>query len=315
MKSIMVQDAVMIEGSEQWMAGVAGAVGGPITGGERLRHWGASEVWRLQVGGAVPRSVIVKRGLGEMADEARRYRELVMPLGVPAPRLLAGGGDVGPGVLVLEDAGPGNLEQQPSAEGYRAAVRALALMRDAAARRLALNPGLGAGLRMSTADFADVARRVAAGLAALRPDLAGRLDGPARTLVERLDRLAGEPVTIVHGDFHAKNLVLTGDGRAVAVDWPVAYLHAHLGDLYSLLREAGRLGLTGRVGADALPALFARESGTDERTVADRMVTGGLCWTLLVLRWLLAEGIDVIPESRGWLDELVADCEALAAPH
>jgi hypothetical protein len=310
-----VQDALMTEATEQWLTGVADAIGGVIVGAERLRHWGASEVWRLRVDGPAPRSVIVKRGLGEMADEARRYRELVLPLGLPAPRLVAAGAGLGPGVLVLEDVGPGNLEERPTAEGYRAAVRALARMRAAAARRLAADPGIGAGLRMSTADFADVGHRVAAGLAALRPELAGRLDGPVRTLVDRLDRLAGEPVTIVHGDFHAKNLIVTGDDRVAAVDWPVAHLHAHLGDLYSLLREADKRGLAGRVGAAALPALFAREAGTDERTVADHMVTGGLCWTLLVLRWLLTEGIDVIPESRAWLDELVADCRALAAPH
>jgi hypothetical protein len=46
-----VQDALMIEATEQWLTGVADAIGGVIVGGERLRHWGASEVWRLRVDG------------------------------------------------------------------------------------------------------------------------------------------------------------------------------------------------------------------------------------------------------------------------
>jgi hypothetical protein len=303
-----------------WLTDLAGGlgvggpvIGGPVVGGELLRRWGLSEVWRVQLGGPVPRSVIVKRGTGEMADEARRYRQLVVPLAAPAPRLLATAGGAGAEqvVLVLQDVGPETLEQRPSADGYRAAVRALARMRTSAARRLSTDSAVGAGLRMTTADFADTARRAGAGLAALRPDLAGRLDDPARTLVNRLDRLT-EPETIVHGDFHAKNLIHARGGQIIAVDWPSAHVHAHLGDLYCLLREADKRGLARDAGTAALPETFAREAGADVRNVVDDLVTGGLCWIMLALRWLVDEGIRAVPESREWLDELVADCSALA---
>jgi len=125
-------------------------------------------VWRVRLAGGVPaESVIVKRAGGELAGEARRYRELVAPLGVEAPRLLAAtGGD--PAVLVLQDVGTDNLEQRPTAEGYREAARTLARIRATAAGRLAAaaQPGIvsiGAGLRRGTADFVDAARRAAAG--------------------------------------------------------------------------------------------------------------------------------------------------------
>lgn len=109
--------------------------------GEPLRQWGLSEVWRLQLGGPEPRSVIVKRGTGEMAEEARRYRELVVPLGIAAAGLLAAqGGDGQPVVLVLEDVGPDTLEQRPTVKGYEEAARTLARMRAVAARRLAQDP-------------------------------------------------------------------------------------------------------------------------------------------------------------------------------
>jgi Ser/Thr protein kinase RdoA (MazF antagonist) len=206
--------------------------------------------------------------------------------------------------------GHDTLEQRPDAAGYRAAVRALADMRREAARRLRRDPSIAAGLRLTTADVLDAGRRAGAGLAALRPDLAGCLDRPTQVLIDRLRRVT-EPETLVHGDFHAKNLVHAPDGRVVVVDWPGASVHGHLGDLYCLCREAGRRGRTDVEGV-ALPDLFAREAGLDPRTVAEHMTTGGLCWTVLVLRWMVEEGLQVVPESRGWVDDLVTDCRRLA---
>jgi streptomycin 6-kinase len=296
-----------------WLTGPLGPGVVPLRG-ERLRRWGLSEVWRIESDGPGPRSVVVKRGTGEMAEEAQRYRELLVPLGLPAPRLLAahGGGPGGePGLLVLEDVGRETLEQRPTAEGYREAVRTLARMRATAARGLARDPSLGAVLRRSPADFADLALRARTGLDALRPDLAGALDAPARRLSERLAAVDGPP-TVVHGDFHAKNLVHGDGGRITPVDWPGAYVHAHLGDLYCLLREARKHGLGERVGAATLPAVFAEAAGVDPAAVPGQLVTGGLCWTLIALRWVVEEGVRAVPEAGGWIDELVAEARALA---
>jgi hypothetical protein len=96
---------------------------GTIVGGELLRGWALSEVWRIHLDGVTRTSVIAKRGIGELAGEARRYHELVEPLGITAPRLLAEGVS---GVIVLEDLGGDNLEDRPTADGYEQAVRVLA---------------------------------------------------------------------------------------------------------------------------------------------------------------------------------------------
>ncbi|HEX8631167.1 MAG TPA: phosphotransferase [Catenuloplanes sp.] len=302
----------------RWLTDPTGPLGpgAVIVRGEQLRVWGLSEVWRVHLGGPVPASVIVKRGAGEMAEEARRYRDLVVPLGVAAPKLLAaaGGDDGAPAVLVLQDVGPDTLEQRPTADGYREAVRALARMRSVAARRLADDPAIGGRLRRTTADFVDTARRVGVGLTRVRPDLTGATDDPARVLLERLSRPAGQPDTIVHGDFHAKNLVHgNAGGRIVAVDWPGAYVHPHLGDLYCLIREADQRGLTRDVATATLPGVFAEAAGVEPARVADQLVTGGLCWTLTALRWVVEEGLHAVPVSRDWIDGLVAEFRALAA--
>jgi hypothetical protein len=282
---------------------------GTIVGAELLRGWALSEVWRIRVDGGPATSVIAKRGVGELAGEARRYHELVVPLGIRAPRLLA---EDGSGVIVLEDLGGDNLEDHPTAEGYEEAVRVLARMRAESALRLAADPALAAGLRRSTADVLAVAARAATAMTALRPDLAGALDDPIRALTYRLDRLSGEPETIVHGDFQAKNLLYTPGGETVVIDWSDAYVHPHLGDLYLLLREGRKQGRIDSVRMDALPALFAYEAGTDPRTVIDQLVTGGLCWTMSALRWVVETGVHAVPESRAWIDELVTDSRQLA---
>jgi len=280
-----------------------------IVGGDLLRGWALSEVWRIHLDGATRKSVIAKRGVGELASEAARYHELVVPLGIPAPRLLA---EDGSGVIVLEDLGGDNLNDRPTAEGYEQAVRVLARMRAESALRLAREPAVAAGLRRSTADFVAVAARADAAMTALRPDLAGALDDPVRAMTGRLQRLSGEPETIVHGDFQAKNLLHTPDGGIVTIDWSDAYVHPHLGDLYLLLREGRKQGRIESVRMHALPELFAHEAGTDPQTVSDHLVTGGLCWTMSALRWVVETGVHAVPASREWIDELVTELRGLA---
>jgi hypothetical protein len=54
-----------------------------------------------------------------------------------------------------------------------------------------------------------------------------------------------------------------------------------------------------------LPAVFARETGGGITTVADQLVTGRMCWAVMALRWVVTEGVHEVPESKGWIDELV----------
>jgi hypothetical protein len=81
-----------------------------------------------------------------------------------------------------------------------------------------------------------------------------------------------------------------------------------------MVSRADKRGIAHDVGAAALPAMFAQEAAIPLSTVADHLVTGGLCWTFSALRWVVEEGVHAVPESREWLDELVADCRELGQP-
>ena len=59
---------------------------------------------------------------------------------------------------------------------------------------------------------------------------------------------------------------------------------------------------------DEIIAAYADECALLDAPVVDlewQLALGGVVWTLRALRWVLEEGIHVVPEATGWIDELV----------
>ena len=249
--------------------------------GELLRQWGSSEVWRLSYG---LNSVIVKRGTDGQADEAGAYARFVVPLGLPAPELIHQQRDGEAGVLVLADVGRVTLEQEPTAEGFVAAAELLATIRG----RSVGGPSEFPPERVK--DMKDRIGRIGFDLAPLSEALAG-LHREARTAV-------------VHGDFVPKNLVTDGT-RWTAIDWPGAYVAPHLSDLYTLVRDAVALGHD----REPIIARYLDATGTEPSLVDRQMLVGGGCFYLVALRFIVEEGLRTIPESKNWINGLLAELE------
>ncbi len=123
------------------------------------------------------------------------------------------------------------------------------------------------------------------------------------------------PYTIVHGDFHTKNLV-HDRGSITPVDWGSAYLSPHLGDLYSLICDA-----TDVLDDDAVQELKdlyvqrTTELGGEDQTAISlewQLLIGGLCFDLRSLCWVVEEGIHSVPVSESWIDDLVSDIDKLS---
>ncbi|GAB2672043.1 phosphotransferase [Kribbella swartbergensis] len=247
--------------------------------GELLRQWGSSEVWRLSYG---LNSVIAKRGTDAQAGEAQVYEKYVIPLALPAPKLIHNGGNV----LVLADVGRVTLEQEPSAEGFLAAAELLA----------------------------DIRSRPVPGPSGFPPEHAkelagriGRISFDLAPLTQALTLLHQEaPLAVVHGDFVPKNLVSDGT-RWTAVDWPLTYLAPHLSDLYTLVRDAVALGHD----RGPIVAHYVEAAGADSFLVDRQLLAGGACFCLRALDFVVAEGLRTIPESRDWIDPLLAELEGL----
>ncbi|WP_345629723.1 phosphotransferase [Rugosimonospora acidiphila] len=279
-----------------WLGLVAG--GRVAVGGDKLRHWGISETWRIRW--AAGPTTIVKRCAGEEALTLDVYEELLIPCRISAPRLLAAHRGDGFVVLMFEDLGRVSLADQPSIDGFIASARMLARLRHNAQGRVATVDRF----RFATAEITDAWARATTGLTAVRPDLVNTLRRCEPLLAPNLRRLAETvPDTIVHGDFESKNIVLTDTGPG-AIDWATGRVGAHLGDLYSLIRDAGLVGEP----PDGIVAGYADECALIGTPVTDlewQLALGGLVWTLRALRWVLEEGIHVVPAAITWLDELV----------
>ncbi|QNE18466.1 phosphotransferase [Kribbella qitaiheensis] len=254
--------------------------------GDLLREWGSSEVWRLSYG---LRSVIVKRGSDAQTGEAAAYERFVVPLGLPAPKLIHHAAADNAVLLVLADVGRANLEQEPLAEGFLASAGILASIRS--------QPVQGES-EFTGEDLAELVSRVDA----IGPDLAAKV---IATVVPALDRLHHEtPAAVVHGDFVPKNLVTDGH-RWTAVDWPLAYLAPHLSDLYTLVRDAVAVGHE----AGPIVAYYIELSGADEDLVRRQVAVGGICFIVRALAWIVTEGQRVVPSSKDWIGSLVAELD------
>ncbi len=287
-----------------WLAAVSD--GRVAVGGDRLRHWGLSETWRI--GWTDGSTTIVKRSAGEEARALDVYEHLLVPYRIAAPQVIAAHRGDGFVVLMFEDLGGRSLAADPSVDGWLATARLLARLRHAGRERV---PAAGR-FRFSTAEITDARVRAAVALAGVRPDLAGALDACEPLLTANLHRLAETvPDTIIHGDFESKNIVLT-DAGPWAIDWSTGHVGAHLGDLYSLVRDAG---LTGGPGDEIIDA-YADECallGVPAVDLRWQLALGGMVWTLRALRWVLEEGIHVVPEASTWIDELVERAADAAA--
>lgn len=272
-----------------------------------LRKWKLSQVYRVRVASGETR--IVKWGGSEMAAEAGVYLRLVHPLQLKSPRVYTVASQAGSGVIVMEDAGGRNLEEHPEAACFLEAARELARLRATATRNLA--NGLADAKDVAThtlspdhlLTFLDDLLR--APLLAGNADLA-RLRALLPSQLEKLYRTV--PPTIVHHDYHAKNL-LAYQGGIMPIDWALAYVSPHLGDLYCLIDEA--LEWSKLTKAEVVSAYL----GASELTCHElewQLPVGGLCWLIKTLRWLAYGGTDTIPGSEAWIPDLLDDVGLLS---
>ncbi|WP_219835442.1 phosphotransferase [Paenibacillus sp. R14(2021)] len=249
----------------------------------------------------------MKWGGSEMAGEAAIYRDLVHPLQIKAPQIYAFMQLKDSGVMIMEDAGRVNVEEQPEPAHFLEAARELARLRMRAAANLEKV------LPKQVIDTYTVSEEA---FLALLDDLlqSNWLSGSEILLhlkaalphqLERLYRMV--PVSIVHHDYHAKNLLVQDNG-IMPIDWSIAYLSPHLGDLHCLITEAHAWSHTPR---EDILAAYMEVSEVQLEDLNWQLQVGGLCWLIKTLRWLVYGGTDIIPGSDEWIPDLLQDAEHL----
>jgi hypothetical protein len=269
------------------------ATGAPVLGdvsGDRLRYWGSSEVWRLSYG---LRSVIVKRGSDAQSTEGTAYERYVRPLRLPAPELIELVRQDDAVLLVMEDVGRVTLEQEPSLDGFLAAIELLAEIRSVK---------VDGSSEFDANRLVELATEIS--VRQSRPSVAERAETRLRPAVDELHRLVRPAV--VHGDYVGKNLVTDGK-RWTPVDWPLTYLAPQLPDLYTLTREAVALGHD----RDLLVGRYCEVAEADRGLVERQVLIGGCGFTLRALAWVIEEGVHTVPSSKDWIDPLLEELDGL----
>ncbi|CAH0118968.1 hypothetical protein PAE9249_01465 [Paenibacillus sp. CECT 9249] len=272
-----------------------------------LRKWSLSEVYRVTLKSGQTR--IMKWGGKEMAGEATMYQQLVSSLKVPSPHIYGFFQLENSAVIIMEDCGRYNLEQQPNPAHFLEAARVLARLRETASANLGKNLRSEV-IRSYSASAADF-------LALLDDLLRSRHLARNETLLSLQTTFPHElqklyqtiPFTLVHHDYHAKNLVIQKNG-ILPIDWSLAYLSPHLGDLYCLIAEARSFSNVSK--KDILSAF--RDEVHSDLSIEQlnwQVSVGGICWLVKTLKWLVYGGTDTIPGSEAWIPDLMNDLENL----
>lgn len=92
------------------------------------------------------------------------------------------------------------------------------------------------------------------------------------------------------------------------IDWSIAYVSPHLGDLYCLTTEAHAWCNLSR---EEMISAYLEGSGLQIDQLRWQLRIGGLCWLIKTLRWLVYGGTAIIPGSEPWIPDLLKDVESL----
>lgn len=270
-----------------------------------LRKWALSEVYRVKL--ETGESRIIKWGGSGTAIEGEVYQRLVHPLQIKAPQIFDIVQLKDSGVIIMQDVGEKNLEQQPQPGYFLEASRELARLRaKATANLIKMAPKkLITAYSVSMNDFLWLLEDLLKSKKLTENRVLLQIKKVLPHHLEIIYRMF--PTSIVHHDYHAKNLLIQGNG-IVPIDWSAAYLSPHLGDLYCLINEA--LALSNLTREDMISA-FLEETDYHIDHLNWQVRIGGLCWLIKTLRWLVYGGTDIIPGSETWIPDLLNDVEHL----
>ena len=181
-----------------------------VTEWSLLRRWSLSEVYRVTLKSGETR--IIKWGGQEMAGETAIYQQLVRPLKIKSLRIFEFYELKTSAIMIMEDAGRDNLEQRPEPDLFLEAARELANLQKVASANLGANlpSEIQRAYTVSASDFLALLDDLLKSNILSENNVLSRLQNTFPFIIDELYRTT--PLTLVHHDYHAKNLTVIPRG-------------------------------------------------------------------------------------------------------
>lgn len=289
---------------ESWLAEFFGK---PVTivGRELLRHRDLSYVERLQFQDCLPESLIYKQVLPPWDIEQDLHERILIPSIASSAQLYMTAHHGSVTAMFLEDLGGVNLKEQPvETKTAKQLGEDIARMHRAYSYRTDELIQMNVLRSLTPIDYESFFTEVTDQLLSwgdIDDSDASAINKAAHSIAHRL---AGEPISLVHGDLYAENII-TQNGRLFLIDWSwFTLIGVPTMDLASLISDHAKNGLL-REHRDLILEAYCFESGRKTEDVQSALPYAAALERMLFLYWL------TVRKSMGILGTTVGPVENL----
>jgi len=271
-----------------------------IDGREVLQHRDFSYVERLSFKDALPESLIYKLVLPPWDIEQDLHECILIPSIASSAQLFMSAHYGRTTAMFLEDLGSKYLRDSVSEKAARQLGEEIAKMHRAYSYRIDELIGMNVLRSVTPIDFDKNTAEVGQALAGWGCLKDGQLNLLKEISTCIAQQLAGEPITLVHGDLYAENIVC-GARRHFIVDWSwFTLISVPLVDVVTLTADLEKNGDL-REYADELLDSYCFEYGRKCEDVRQLLPAARVLERLFFLMWLV-ERRRVLVERNGGLD-------------
>lgn len=271
---------------------------------ETLRHRDLSFVERLHINDGFPKSVIYKLVLPPFDIEHELHQRVLVPSITNFAQLYLTAHYGNMTAMLMEDLGEHSLLSESEINYAQTVGRDLAKMHRGYSYRIDDLLPVDILPHILPIDYEQYADRLAKQISDWQ-----LIDGKqAKSLVNLAgliaSKLAGEPISLVHGDLYAENLIIRHN-RLYVIDWShFAFIGVPLMDLATLTLDHVKNGLFFEKRLQVIEA-YCDESGRDVKEVQEQLPFASALSRLTFLSWLVER------KSRGITGTTVGPVENL----
>ncbi len=294
-------------GEERLLSWLGEFYGKPVAIARRelLRHRDLSFVERLWISDSLPDTLIYKVVLPPWDIEQDLHERVLIPSICNSAQLYMTA-HLGPlTAMFMEDLGSHSLKEEGTSEIASKFGKELAKMHRAYSYRTDELLQMGVLPTLFPIDYEEFSERLAGRLKEWGLIPQPQIDELILLAGLLASRLAGEPISLVHGDLYAENLILRND-RLFLIDWSwFTLLGVPLMDLATVTMEHIKNGIFTECADDILDA-YCFESGRQLDEVKMLLAPARVLSRLLFLHWLVERrSRGIMGTTVGPVDELI----------